>query len=141
MPKWRALLGLLALVAVLLTLILPVPSHAPPVRIAAPAPSAPAGDLVHGVISVEGKQVPLPSGEWRVAGQAASPRSVISVPLVRLNGTAADAAVLIQTNRLDSDAGWARRPRAAAPICISRGSATLLTTTDHAPMRPMSMQP
>ncbi len=120
MRNWRASLGFIALAAVLLALIVPVSGQDPPVRLAAPEYGAspqggPAGELFRGMISVEGKQVPLPTGEWHLAGQAASTagqgtpqRSVLSVALVRLRGSAVDAAVLIQTNRLDSDAAWGK---------------------------------
>src|SRR5689334_11640990 len=110
MLNWRASLGIAALVAVLLALILPVPAQAAPG--ATPQATA-ATDLYRGMISVEGKQVPLPPGEWRLVGRAVSApdraapaRSVISVALVRLNALAVDGAVLIQTNRLDSDPAW-----------------------------------
>jgi uncharacterized membrane protein len=120
MPNWRASLGIVALVAVLLALILPVPAQNPTIHLAAPAQvvpaqAAPASELFRGMISVEGKQVPLPVGEWHLAGRALSvadrsapERSVVSVALVRLNGMTLDAAVLIQTNRLESDPAWGK---------------------------------
>ena len=117
MRNWRTALGLVAVVTVLLAMIMPVPAQDPAVRIVAPAhdatpKAAPAIDLFRGVIAVEGKEVPLPVGEWRLAGRAVSaageggPRNVVSVALVRLHDLAVDAAILIQTNRLDSDAAW-----------------------------------
>jgi uncharacterized membrane protein len=120
MLNWRASLGIAALVAVLLALILPVPAQNPAVHLAAPtqgtAPQAAADpEIFHGMISVEGKQVPLPTGDWHLVGRAvtaadrtAPGRSVVSVALVRLNVLAVDAAVLIQTNRLDSDPAWGK---------------------------------
>jgi uncharacterized membrane protein len=120
MLNWRASLGLIALVAVLLALIMPLPGQEPPVRLAAStqgiAPQkAPADELYHGMINIEGKTVPLPPGEWRLAGRAGAavvqtgPRhAVISIALVRLRGAAVDAAVLVQTNRLDSDPAWGK---------------------------------
>jgi len=119
MRNWRTALGLVAVVTVLLAMIMPVPAQDPAVRIVAPAhdatpKAAPAIDLFRGVIAVEGKEVPLPVGEWRLAGRAVSaageggPRNVVSVALVRLHDLAVDAAILIQTNRLDSDAAWGK---------------------------------
>jgi uncharacterized membrane protein len=122
MLNWRASLGIAALVAVLLALILPVPAQNPAVHLAAPAQGAPpqaasvaASDLYHGMISVEGKQIPLPPGEWQLAGRAVSAadratpgRSVVSVALIQLNALAVDSAVLIQTNRLNSDPAWGK---------------------------------
>jgi uncharacterized membrane protein len=64
------------------------------------------------VIQIEGKQVPLPPGEWRLAGRAidstAPLRTVVSLVLVRLNGPRVDAAVLIQTNPLNASALWGK---------------------------------
>jgi uncharacterized membrane protein len=134
MPNWRASLGLIAVVAVLLAMIMPVPAQDPAVRIAALTQDAPsqapsqaaalpaalpqaaqAGELFRGMISVEGKQVPLPAGDWHLVGRAISPtgdeaakRNVVSLVLVRLKGLTVDSAVLIQTNRLDDDAAWGK---------------------------------
>ena len=121
MLNWRATLGLVAVVAVLLAMILPVPAQNPAVHIAAAAhaaspPAATDNDLFRGMIAVEGKEIPLPAGEWRLAGRAVSAaaddggsqRSIVSVALVRLHGMAVDAAVLVQTNRLDTDAAWGK---------------------------------
>jgi len=120
MLNWRASLGLIAVAAVLLALIMPLPGQELPERVAGSTPGAapqkaPAGELYRGMISIEGKTVPLPSGEWRLAGRAGAavvqtgPRhAVISVALVRLKGAAVDAAVLIQTNHLDSDPAWGK---------------------------------
>ncbi len=65
---------------------------------------------VRGMIQIEGKQVPLPPGEWRAAGRAIDSteplRTVVSLALVRLNGVRMGAAVLIQTNPLNTSALW-----------------------------------
>ena len=120
MLSWRAILGLIALGAVLIATIAPVPAQDPAIRVAAPPLAAPppsAGDasVIRGMISVEGKEIPLPAGEWHLAGRAVSathgspPQSVVvSVALVRLHGTAVDAAVLVQTNRMDTAAAWGK---------------------------------
>ena len=113
MGHWRAALGFIALFAVLLALLLPWPAHNPAVQIAQAAQSAPQplSDTFHDIIRIEGKEVPLPVGNWLLAGRAISgnnPLKVLSVALLRLNGEAVDAAILIQTNRLDADALWGK---------------------------------
>lgn len=114
MPNWRTTLGFLALVAVGLAVLLPLPGHLPSVRLAPPAQGAPpaAGEPLRGMISVEAKQVPLPEGEWLVAGRATSSadaqHNVRSVALVRLRGNEVDAAVLIQSNPLNTDPAWGK---------------------------------
>lgn len=68
-----------------------------------------------GVFATEGKQVPLPPGEWAVmrtvvsptalrAGEAASP--VSSTVLLRLRGHRVDAAILVQVNPADAASNW-----------------------------------
>jgi uncharacterized membrane protein len=120
MLSWRAILGVLALGAVLVATIAPVPAQDPAVRVAVPQTAAAphgTGDAgaVRGMISVEGKEIPLPAGEWRLAGRAVSAadasapqRTVVSVALVRLHGVTVDAAVLVQTNRMDTEAAWGK---------------------------------
>ena len=116
MWNWRASLGFVALIAVGLALMLPLPGHAPAIHLAAQARGAsrPAPDLdrFRDMISVEGKEVPLPPGEWHIAGRAATPadaeQRVMSVALVRLRGADVGAAVLIQTNRMDTDPVWGK---------------------------------
>lgn len=113
MGNWRASLGFLALIAVLLAVLLPLPGQGPAIRVGEPARGAPSpspsAEIFQGMISVEGKQVPLPPGEWRIAGRAISglePASMLSITLVRLDKRMVDGAVLIQTNRLDSNSLW-----------------------------------
>jgi len=107
MRNWRVSLGFFALVVVALALILPLPEGNSSVPQAAPARGAPPqGDTpLRGMIGIEGKQIPLPDGDWLVAGRA-SAGDVLSVALVRLHGSNVDAAVLIQTNRLGTHATW-----------------------------------
>lgn len=77
-----------------------------------PGAAQPAREVYRGTTSVEGKQVPLPAGEWYLAGRTTIrvdvSHDVASVALVRLRGMAVDAAVLIQTNRPDGEAGWSQ---------------------------------
>ena len=120
MGNWRALLGVIALGAVLIATIAPVPAQDPAVRVSALPTGASSqdardADVFRGMFSVEGKEVPLPAGEWHLAGRAVSPtdgsapqRAVLSVALVRLHGSAVDAAVLVQTNRMDTEAAWGK---------------------------------
>ena len=112
MRHWRWYAGVCAVAAVLAGIVLPLPARWPGVAGAA-APVRSATDVHGGVFAVEGKQVPLPPGEWQVTGRAVSgeaPHSVVSVALVRRNGANVDAAVLIQTNRLNADAAWGTAP-------------------------------
>jgi uncharacterized membrane protein len=112
MRNWRASLGFIALVTVGAALLLPVPSRLPVLRIAAQAQGAPkhASEQYRGMINVEDKHVPLPQGDWQLAGRAANAADaghrVVSVALVRLHGADVDAAVLIQTNARDTAASW-----------------------------------
>ena len=112
MRNWRASLGFIALVTVGAALLLPVPSRLPVLRIAAQAQGAPkhASEQYRGMINVEDKHVPLPQGDWQIAGRAANAADaghrVVSVALVRLHGADVDAAVLIQTNARDTAASW-----------------------------------
>jgi uncharacterized membrane protein len=109
MRNWRWYAGACAVAAVLIGIVLPLPGHAP----GAATPMHAMSDVHGGVFRIEGKQVPLPPGQWQVAGRAVSgeePHRVLSVALVRLNGDKVDAAVLIQTNRLNADAAWGKAP-------------------------------
>ena len=110
MRNWRASLGFIAVVTVGAALLLPVPNHLP-IRIAAQAQGAPkhASELYRGMASVEDKHVPLPPGDWHLAGRTANAaHSVASVALLRLHGADVDAAVLIQTNARDTAASWGK---------------------------------
>jgi len=110
MRSWRWYLGFLAVAAVLAGMLAPLPDAGSGARA-----QARGGDLHRGMVEVEGKQVPLPPGEWQIAGRAVAAageatagHTVVSVALVRLRGVAVDAAVLVQTNRLDGDAAWGK---------------------------------
>ncbi len=108
MRSWRWYVGGLAVAAVLIGIVLPLPAHWPGVAGAA-APMRTAAIVQGGVFAIDGKQVPLPPGEWLVAGRAVDAgRAVLSVALVRISGGAVDAAVLMQTNRLGHPAGWGK---------------------------------
>jgi len=111
MRNWRWYLGFLAVAAVLAGILAPLPNA----RTGALAQARTGGDVYRGMVSVEGKQVPLPPGEWQIAGRAVAAsgdttarHAVVSLALVRLRGMAVDAAVLVQTNRLDSEAAWGK---------------------------------
>ncbi|GEM_PF-1311248 len=71
-------------------------------------------------LAIEGKQVPLPDGNWIIAGRPpspdppATPPSIVSVVLMRLDGSRVDAAIVIQTNRVHSRVKWG-----SAPLCDS----------------------
>lgn len=75
---------------------------------------------VMGFLAVEGKQVPLPDGTWVIADRPPSPgtpttsTSVVSVVLMRLDGNRVDAAIVIQTNRMNRRVKWG-----SAPLCAS----------------------
>ncbi len=77
-------------------------------------------ESVRRFLAVEGKQVPLPDGNWIIAGRAPSPGtpitspSVVSMVLMRLDGSRVDAAIVIQTNRMHSRVKWG-----SAPLCAS----------------------
>lgn len=109
MQSWRAALRLAVVVAALCAPVIAARSAQEP-----PPATAPNRKLV-GMATLEGKQVPLPPGVWTVAGHAAASiersvpaRTVVSLALVRLNGNAVEAAVLIQTNKLDTEAAWGK---------------------------------
>ena len=77
--------------------------------------AAPRSDgVVRQVVSVEGKQVPLPDGDWILAGsgltapsgQLPPTPSIASVALLRLRQDRVDAAILIQTNRQLARIKW-----------------------------------
>ncbi len=72
----------------------------------APAPIPPA----HGTLSLEGKQIPLPEGEWVQAGSAHIAGDVVSVALVQLRGNALAAGVLVQASRLGAAPDWGSAP-------------------------------
>ncbi len=92
---------------------------------------------VSGVFSTEGKQVPLPPGEWVVMqsvvtqigpriGDVASP--VASTVLLRLRGHQVDAAMLVQVNLPDTASNWG-----LAPGCVRQDFyfAHVRYTSDH----------
>ncbi len=94
---------------------------------------APSRTGAHLVLGLEGKQVPLPAGEWRMIarmppeGESAD-APVISAVLFRLHGHAVTAAMLVQVNRLGQSASWG-----VAPPCLneSNPSRRLHYASDH----------
>jgi uncharacterized membrane protein len=120
MWNWRTIFGVVVILVVLVATVMPVPAQDPAARHALASPAqisqvASDVDTYQGVISIEGKQVPLPEGTWHLAGHAvfkvdpsAPRRAVVSVALVRLHDLAVDAAVLVQTNKLDTESVWGK---------------------------------
>ncbi len=68
---------------------------------------------VHGVLVLEGKEVPLPAGEWVQAGRAQAP-DMVSVALLQVRDGAVAEAVLVQASRRDKPPAWGD-----APLCDS----------------------
>lgn len=75
----------------------------------------PAAATVSGAFESEGKQVPLPPGQWVVMNSATSPvgpatadgpAPVVSTVLLRLRGHHVDAAVLVQVNPPNASSNW-----------------------------------
>jgi uncharacterized membrane protein len=61
-------------------------------------------------VEIEGKDVPLPPGTWQVTGRSLSDARLVSLALLRLDGRAAAAAILIQVNRQDASVAWSDPP-------------------------------
>ena len=80
------------------------------------AAAQPAPLELHGVVSVEGKQVPLPAGAWVRAGSAAPAPGVVSLALLQLQAGRVSGAVLVQANRQ----GVAASDWGTAPDCARR---------------------
>lgn len=76
---------------------------------AAPAAAQPVS--VRNLLAIEGKQIPLPAGDWIPAGMA-DQAGVVSVALVRLDSGRVAGAILAQASRGDGPANWG-----AAPAC------------------------
>lgn len=86
---------------------------APPARAAdaAPAPDA----VLRHLLTLQGKQIPLPAGEWLVAGSALAtkdlaggtlPAPVASLVLFRVDAAAVTAFVTVHVNSLPARRGW-----------------------------------
>lgn len=82
--------------------------------ILAAVPVAWAEPVHRGVFALEGKQVPLPAGDWVVAGSAGEP-DMLSVVLLQKRGAAVVEAVLVQASRRDARPIWGN-----APLCSRR---------------------
>jgi uncharacterized membrane protein len=72
--------------------------------------AAPLGAAYRDIIKIEGKDVPLPPGDWLLTGRSLSDSKVVSLSLLRLEGATADAAVLVQVNQSDAAAEWGDPP-------------------------------
>lgn len=85
--------------------------------VAADAPLLDPNSLLSGGVTVDGKQVPLPEGDWRLTGRAVhspagfdKPGAVTSLSLVRLRDGAVDATALIQVASPGADPLWGKAP-------------------------------
>jgi len=89
------------------------------------------GEPVHGaaimrpVVSVEGKQVPLPAGDWHLAAHVvpedrAADRAGVSQVLLRVRDRKVDAAVLVQVNRQGRPSGWGLAPNCKRTLFADR---------------------
>lgn len=63
-----------------------------------------------GTLRLEGKQIPLPEGDWVPAGSAASTDGVVSLALLQRHGDAVIGGVLVQASRLGSAPVWGSAP-------------------------------
>lgn len=73
--------------------------------------------VLHGTLGIDGKQIPMPDGDWRLAGRAEftptgwpATETVTSLSLLRLRGNAVDAAVLVQLANPGADTSWGKAP-------------------------------
>lgn len=69
-----------------------------------------AQDVVHAVLMVEGKQVPLPEGNWVRAGTADDDDGIVRIALLRLEAGEVKGGVLVQVNREEAPAIWGTAP-------------------------------
>lgn len=84
------------------------------VPLAATAQPAPALPELHGLLSVERKQVPLPDGVWLRVADAEPVPGVVSVVLLQLRGEQVTGGVLVQANKAGGAAGnWGTAPDCA----------------------------
>ncbi len=65
---------------------------------------------LHGTLSLEGSQIPLPEGAWEQAGRTSTAAGVVSVALVQLDGGSVTGAVLVQANRRGIAPRWGDAP-------------------------------
>ena len=105
-------------ITLLITALMSRPERAPVRPVAAPQQAValpPDANLYIGSFTSEGKQIPLPPGEWMVMGRAISSigpmtdkvrAPVVSTTLVRLQGRRVDAAILLQVTPLAADSLW-----------------------------------
>lgn len=81
------------------------------VPFAAAAQTGPGLPEVHGMLSVEGKQVPLPDGTWLLAAEAEPVPGVASVALLQVHADRVTGGVLVQANRKgEAASGWGTAP-------------------------------
>ncbi len=86
---------------------------------------------LHGVLSIEGKQVALPEGEWLRAGAAEEDGrapGVVSEALLQVRGGEVIGSALVQVNKAGAASDWGN-----APACARRDLplARVRYTSDH----------
>jgi uncharacterized membrane protein len=104
--------------------------HPARAAVAAESPSPDPATVLSGGLTVDGKQIPLPDGEWRLTGRAVfspptldKPGAVTSLSLVRVRGQSVDGAALIQVASPGADPLWGKAPaceRADLPLARVR---------------------
>ncbi|PWC56496.1 hypothetical protein TSO221_01605 [Azospirillum sp. TSO22-1] len=73
------------------------------------APPVAAQAVQRGVFALEGKQVPLPDGDWIPAARTEEP-DMVSVVLLHPHGARVAGAVLVQASRRDARPKWGEPP-------------------------------
>lgn len=105
------------ILAPVLPALAPAPPAAVPAAVPAPAPApvAAAPSIFVGAFASEGKQAPLPAGEWVVMGRAVSAvgplvaqrhAPVVSTTLLHLRGSRVVGGVLLQVNPDGAPSNW-----------------------------------
>lgn len=100
------------------------PSEGEPVR---------ASPVKRRLITVEGKQVPLPAGDWYLAAHVvpedrATDRAAVSQVLLRVRDRRVDAAVMVQVNRPGRPSIWGLAPGCKRAVFADR---RILYASDH----------
>ncbi len=78
------------------------------------AAAQPPPDTLRGVLSIEGKQIALPEGEWRRVATA-DRAEVVSLALLQLRDGHVTGAVLVQANRAGTPSNWGSAPACSRP--------------------------
>jgi uncharacterized membrane protein len=108
----------------------------------AAAQPAPQLATLHGTLSLEGKQVALPEGEWLRAAAAEAEGGVVSVALLQLRDGQVAGGVLMQANKAGAPGSWGSAPactRGDLPLARVRyasdhdGSCAYIAVAESAP--------